>query len=408
MNPAYELDVVGIANFSENVYISGNVGIGTNTPNAVLHAYGSTPSGTVFNVEGSNGSLFSVVDNLIGTLMSINTIAGLPIFQVNSDYSIVGGRFNQNDFVVSSIGNVGIGTASPSHKLQVEGTFRVNDTASFKEEVEFLDTIQAGSLGTDTDDTVLILNGSNYIKTRDIDSRVWESSLVDGSGTVNYVSKWSDANTLANSLIFDNGTNVGIGNNAPVSKLDVSGVITANGGDSDDWNHAYDWVTQSGGLAYATGTGLVGHVAVWSSLYGLSYDSGNFYWDFTNNRLGIGTSTNPSYTLDVAGTGNFTGDILVGGDANITGDVIVGGNVTVQGTTVTANVDTMEVEDPILTLGLASGNIVTNTNLDRGIALALNNSTMAFMGWDTDQGKFALLSSGVASNSSGNYAPGTY
>jgi hypothetical protein len=35
--------------------------------------------------------------------------------------------------------------------------------------------------------------------------------VVDGSGTANYVSKWSDADTITNSVIYDNGTNVGIG-----------------------------------------------------------------------------------------------------------------------------------------------------------------------------------------------------
>jgi hypothetical protein len=114
-----------------------------------------------------------------------------------------------------------------------------------------------------------------------------------------------------------------------------------------------------------------------------------------DGKVGIGT-TNPSYTLDVAGSGNFTGNLIVGGD------------LTVNGTTVIANVDTMEVEDPILTLGLASGNVVTDTNLDRGLAFALNSSTTAFMGWDTSENEFSLLSSGVASNGSGNYAPGTY
>ena len=38
-----------------------------------------------------------------------------------------------------------------------------------------------------------------------------EISGVDGTGTANYLSKWLDANTITNSLVYDNGTNVGIG-----------------------------------------------------------------------------------------------------------------------------------------------------------------------------------------------------
>jgi hypothetical protein len=42
-----------------------------------------------------------------------------------------------------------------------------------------------------------------------------EISGVDGTGTANYLSKWLDANTITNSLVYDNGTNVGIGTTNP-------------------------------------------------------------------------------------------------------------------------------------------------------------------------------------------------
>jgi hypothetical protein len=44
-----------------------------------------------------------------------------------------------------------------------------------------------------------------------------------GTGTTNYVTKWTGASTLGNSLIYDNGTNVGIGTASPTEKLYVSG-----------------------------------------------------------------------------------------------------------------------------------------------------------------------------------------
>mgnify|MGYP000580762238 CR=1 FL=1 len=48
-----------------------------------------------------------------------------------------------------------------------------------------------------------------------------EISGVDGTGTANYLSKWLDANTITNSLVYDNGTNVGIGTTSPTTKLHI-------------------------------------------------------------------------------------------------------------------------------------------------------------------------------------------
>jgi hypothetical protein len=63
----------------------------------------------------------------------------------------------------------------------------------------------------------------------------------------------------------------------------------------------------SGGTGTATQftTGSVVFAGA-SGLY--TQDNSNFFWDNTNHRLGIGT-TSPATALDVAGTGNFTGTV---------------------------------------------------------------------------------------------------
>jgi hypothetical protein len=47
--------------------------------------------------------------------------------------------------------------------------------------------------------------------------------VTTAGGTVNKLAKFDATADIANSQVFDNGTNVGIGNTAPVAKLDVSG-----------------------------------------------------------------------------------------------------------------------------------------------------------------------------------------
>jgi len=61
---------------------SGNIGIGTLTPNAKLNvnSSGSLAAGSVvFRVEGSSGSLFAVDDSLSGSLFSVNDISAIQM-----------------------------------------------------------------------------------------------------------------------------------------------------------------------------------------------------------------------------------------------------------------------------------------------------------------------------------------
>ena len=51
---------------------------------------------------------------------------------------------------------------------------------------------------------------------------------VTGTGTTNYVAKFTGTTSLGNSQIFDNGTNVGIGTTSPNRRLTVNGLVTAS------------------------------------------------------------------------------------------------------------------------------------------------------------------------------------
>jgi hypothetical protein len=99
----------------------GNVGIGTTTPSALLHTVTTTAGSTVIRADGTSGTLFSVVDDLSDSLMSVNNSAGLPVFEVFANDRIVGGQYGVNDFVVIN-NKVGIGTNNPSGKLHVSGS----------------------------------------------------------------------------------------------------------------------------------------------------------------------------------------------------------------------------------------------------------------------------------------------
>jgi hypothetical protein len=157
-------------------YNVGNVGIGTATPGAKLDVVG-TVRGTTFCIGAS--CLSSWPSTGVG---GSGTASYLPRFANATTLS--------NSSIFDN-GNVGIGTAAPSTKLDVSGAIK---------------------------GTSFCIGASCIV--------AWPSGL-GGSGTTNYLAKYSSATSLGNSSIFDNG-NVGIGTAAPGAKLDVAGTVRAN------------------------------------------------------------------------------------------------------------------------------------------------------------------------------------
>jgi hypothetical protein len=81
----------------------------------------------LFDVEGAQGQLFSVIDSFSGSLMSVNDISGFPILEVFSDDKIVMGTFGSDAFVVDgtqvAVGVTSSGTPSFSGLRDGEFTF---------------------------------------------------------------------------------------------------------------------------------------------------------------------------------------------------------------------------------------------------------------------------------------------
>ncbi|MDO8524728.1 MAG: hypothetical protein Q7R99_03835, partial [bacterium] len=233
-----------------------------------------------------------------------------------------GGTNWLQDVLALNNGNVGIGTTNPGAKLEVAGQVKITG-------------------GTPGDGKVL---------TSDINGlATWQTlgaggGVVSGTGTQNYVSKFNNAGgtTIGNSLIFDNGTNVGIGTTTPTSKLEITGGQIKANGDLTVIGTSYLANVRSGGYFYSTVSATDKFGNVNGSGWGvdalnngnwdlLVYNGGSLYFNEayfgyggsatirtydTNENLaimpngtgnvGIGT-TNPVAKLEVAGTAKMTG-----------------------------------------------------------------------------------------------------
>lgn len=68
--------------------------------------------------------------------------------------------------------------------------------------------MQLTGLIAGTTNEILVLESNKTVSTRSIDSRVWGSSLVDGSGSATRVAFWSDTNTIVSDANFTFGSNL--------------------------------------------------------------------------------------------------------------------------------------------------------------------------------------------------------
>lgn len=183
---------------------------------------------TLLNIEGTNGNLFSVVDNMSGSLMSVNDITGLPAFEVFSDHSIVAGRFNTNDFVISSGGDVGIGTATPSGKLHIVGD-QYNNGYIYIHNTNAATPYTYNQIRTDAYDSFILQGGGNTItlggQGGHIDMRAYSTNVTIGNsynaGTTNQFIRFMPANSEA--MRITNIGRVGIGTTSPAGNLSVVG-----------------------------------------------------------------------------------------------------------------------------------------------------------------------------------------
>lgn len=151
---------------------------------------------------GKSGSLFSIVDNMSGSLMAVSDISGLPILEVFSDDRVVMGRFNSNTLVVTGT-NVSVGKATANAVFDINGN-----------------TIITGSLTSTGNASVA--SGTITLA----DTTIFNCSTVNiNSSTIAVGNDSTDVVGIANNSMYFNGTgNVSVGKTSPVNgKLDVNG-----------------------------------------------------------------------------------------------------------------------------------------------------------------------------------------
>ena len=179
--------------------------------------YSSAGTWNPLGVGTSNFAGFSFTDTIAQTGSSTGTSRALyvnPTLTSATDWRSIEwtnntgfGLYGSGDAVNYLKSGLGIGKTTPNAKLDVSGS-----------------AIITGSLNVTQGITGSLLGTSSYATQALSSSFATSTSAV--TGTTNYIPKFTSANTLGNSVIFESGSNIGIGTTSPSAKLNVAGTLT--------------------------------------------------------------------------------------------------------------------------------------------------------------------------------------
>jgi hypothetical protein len=248
---------------------------------------------------------------------------------------------------------------------------------------------------------------SSYVEYNNVANK---PSLISGSGTLNYIPKFTGANSLGNSLIFDNGTNVLIGTTStPTPVVGVAFPLTVTSPNTTRIRIDSTQATPNSGFGlYANG------VQKWSiAMFGATSDF-TIYNDAllasailvkgTNSNVLIGTTTDAGFRLDVNGTARIVGATRIDNLAGTGTRMVVADANGVVGTQQLPNTDPLEFNITDRTVwNNGSGDVETNTSFGKG-ALKSNPADPFFSANNTAFG-FNALQNNI---SEFNTAVGTY
>ncbi len=271
--------IYGLANWG------GNVGIGTTNPQTALQVFGAgtNPALQVLNSGAGAGNTAAL------QVSTGDNLSTQPWQMFARQNSLFFGQANVADYmVIENGGYVGIGTASPSGTLDVEGSGGAY--------------LNAGNVGIGTNyapyPIALAAGANSVLNIRSDPTNFGYPSTLLGPilQGVNSAQNLGEPITLAGSTINLMGGPVGINTTTPLATLDINGSVAANG------NKIY--LANGGNITHwieFNGTNEIWNY--WTHLDFQSYNSGSnthTLWLGSTGNVGIGTMS-PTYLLYVNG-----------------------------------------------------------------------------------------------------------
>jgi hypothetical protein len=331
---------------------TGNVGVGTNTPDRLFTIQGAVPSFStplsVFRTTGAVNGFGLMLDatgagnnnlgfarsgapkasfawdnsrNFLGFINYLYSSYDFS-FRLNSDGSLTyhDSTSSAERFRITAAGNVGIGTPTPAYKLDLLGGYF---HTTYNTQSHPASSIYGG----------LAIGWNRHAGNAEVNFY----NVYDNAGISYQFSQKTGASTAADLLTILGNGNVGIGTASPQRTLDAgtSGQITfGDDGYTSSGSPGVYWVSGNGyGLYKTPGTWTAPNYQQLEMIFatGIVIDGGSAYGKSgtvlqpNGGNVGIGTSPASGNKLDVNGNTNVTGNLTASGTINAAGGVNLNG-----------------------------------------------------------------------------------
>ena len=361
-------DITLITSGSARLYVSssGNVGIGTTTPVASLEISTAETSTLRLTRNNNTANYLELRGGSNGGIYNINTSGTQDhIFQTADSEKLR----------ITSAGNVGIGTSSPSYSLDVNGTARVSGNVSIG--VSSATTVTS-TYNSTTRNRITYTNGSSFEFFEGANERMRlapaSGNLLVGTTTDIASSKVTIESTTQGFLQPRMTTTQRNAITSPATGLQVYNTTT----NTNDTYNGTSWLSEGN----VSGSGTSGQVAYWNGTNSQT-GSNNLFWDAANNYLGVGTN-NPLYTFHAISAATTIGAFRSSAAAN--GQLLVGNTVSDLVLRILASGDAQIHSDTGKYLSFGSngateraritsgGNILVGTTTDNGEKFQVNGT----------------------------------
>ncbi|MEJ2354225.1 MAG: hypothetical protein P8Y03_31010, partial [Anaerolineales bacterium] len=153
-------------------------------------------------IQYADGSVFTITDDSANAILTTDASNNLTLGDSSATLTL-----QSSDWGIDDTGDMtGIGS------ITADGT------------------ITFSGVGAGTDQSVVVISDAGVLSHDEIDPNVWGTDLVTATGTTNYIPYFSGADTLADSVMYQSGTSIGIGTTDPAYELEVAGDIGVTSG----------------------------------------------------------------------------------------------------------------------------------------------------------------------------------